>query len=272
MSPAILTLTTDFGGRDYYVGALKGVALGILPGVQLVDITHAIPAGDVEAGAFALGAAAPWFPAGTVHLAVVDPGVGTARRPLAVGARGCLWVGPDNGLLSHALADPAAEVRQIANPELTRTTLSATFHGRDLFAPAAAHLAAGVALAAAGPVVADPVRLAAPGPRRDRDRLVGVVVHVDAFGNLVTNLAAAALAPLGPRLQVRLPGAAPVRGLAHTYADVGAGEPVALIGSCDLLEIGVNGGSAARHFGIDRGAEVVVEPLSPLRPPSPPTP
>ena len=259
----LITLTSDFGLADGYVGAMKGVILSIAPAAALVDLTHQIPPQDVRAGAYALSQAAGEFPAGTVHLAVVDPGVGGPRRALAVRARGCLWVGPDNGLFTHVLGDPAAaaEARQLSHTGLARPDMSATFHGRDLFAPAAAHLASGFPFAEVGPPVTDPVRLAAPQPRRDGADLIGEVVHVDGFGNLITNLPAAMLDALPGRPTVRVEADTVVAGLSATYGSVPDGDVVALIGSGGLLEIGVNGGSAADTLRLGRGSLVTVHPL-----------
>ena len=189
----IVTLTTDFGGGDYYVGAMKGVILGIAPEAQLVDISHQIPPQDVLAAAFVLRHAAREFPPGTVHLAVVDPGVGTRRRPLALQSSGHLWVGPDNGLFSFVLDRADSRVHEIVRPDLGRPDPSSTFHGRDLFAPLAAHLCRGLDLADIGPPVADPVRLDESAPCKSADRIAGHIVHIDGFGNLVSNIAAAIL-------------------------------------------------------------------------------
>ncbi|MEW6751068.1 MAG: SAM-dependent chlorinase/fluorinase [Candidatus Latescibacterota bacterium] len=255
----IITLTTDFGLQDYYLAAMKGVILGIAPAACLVDVTHEVPAQDVRRAAFVLRHAACWFPAGTVHLAVVDPGVGTARLGLAVRAQGQLWVGPDNGLFTFLWRAPDLEVRAISPGELTAPPPSATFHGRDLFAPAAAHLASGVALGRLGPPVARPQTLPQLDPLRAAGRTEGQVVHVDRFGNLVTNIGIADLPGPPERVRVRPGGGREVRGLARTYGDAPAGELLALIGSAGLLEISVGGGSAAALLGAGPGQPVVVE-------------
>lgn len=194
---AIVTLTTDFGTRDAYVAAMKGAILGIARSVQLVDVTHEVAPHDVAEGAYALEAAAPYFPPGTVHVGVVDPGVGTARRGLAVVARGQVFVGPDNGLFTPFLGGDDWTAFELAAPEYRLRAVSRTFHGRDVFAPAAAHVAAGVDPARLGPRVTDPVRLPWPAPRRTGAGVAGVVVHVDRFGNLVTSIPAEAVAGLG---------------------------------------------------------------------------
>jgi S-adenosylmethionine hydrolase len=256
---SIVTLTTDFGTQDYYVGAMKGVMLAIAPRARLVDLTHQVPPQDLLAGAFVLRHAACEFPPGTIHLAVVDPGVGTLRRPLAARAAGQLWVGPDNGLFSFAFGDSERQIRAIVHPGLTSSRRSATFHGRDLFAPAAAHLAAGFPFEEIGPPVADPVCLEEMTPRRQAGRIRGQIIHVDRFGNLVTNIPAADLAGWEKGLRIHLGSGWELQGICRTYADVGPGRLLALIGSAGLLEVSVNGGSAARMLGIERRAPVIVE-------------
>jgi S-adenosylmethionine hydrolase len=255
----IITLTTDFGARDYYLGAVKGVLLSLAPEARLVDLTHEVPPQDVLEAAFVLRHACCEFPPGTVHLAVVDPGVGTARRALAVRSSGYLYVGPDNGLFSFALEAPGAQARQLAHPDLRKEPLSRTFHGRDLFAPAAALLCSGFPFAETGPLVADPVLLPEARPRSSADRLQGQVIHIDRFGNLVTNIAAADLEPWLPGLRILLGADTQLQRVCHTYAEAAPGELLALIGSAGLLEISLNGGSAARALGLDRRAPVVVE-------------
>ena len=258
--PPIVTLTTDFGDGDYYVGAMKGVILGIAPEAQLVDISHQIPPQDVLSAAFVLRHAACEFPPGTVHLAVVDPGVGTRRRPLAIQSNGHLWVGPDNGLFSFILDCADSRIHEIARPDLGRPDLSSTFHGRDLFAPLAAHLCRGLALADVGPPVADPVRLDESAPCKSANRIAGHIIYIDGFGNLVSNIAAADIAPWGTALHIRL-GDCVITELCRTYEEGEPGEPLALIGSADLLEIAVNGGNAAHQLGVQRSATLVVEKL-----------
>ena len=251
----IVTLTTDFGTQDYYVGAMKGVMLAIAPRLHLVDLSHELPAQDVLAAAFVLRHAARPFPPNTVHLAVVDPGVGSSRRALVVAAYQHLWVGPDNGLFSFALDAPDCQVRAINNADLMGAQISRTFHGRDVFAPVAAHLAAGVPLDEVGPAVEDPVCLKALRPQRSADGVEGQVIHVDRFGNLVTNIAAEMLD--GAR-RVCL-GDVVMEGVAQTYAEVEWGDVLALVGSAGTLEISVNGGAAARQLGAGQGARVRVE-------------
>jgi len=258
MPAPVITLMTDFGTRDPWVGIMKGVILGICPSAQLVDLSHEIAPQDVLEGALCLEAAVGFFPAGAVHLAVVDPGVGSARRALGIRAGGQFFVGPDNGLLSLAVgqAGGLTEAVELTNHAYRLTPLSRTFHGRDLFAPAAAHLAAGVALGCFGSVVSDPVRLSIPAARREAGRVVGEVIGVDRFGNLITNIDRRTfdrMAGAGLEIQV---GSHQVSKVVSTYADVSADEICALFGSTDHLEIAANGASAAIRLDVGRGATV----------------
>jgi S-adenosylmethionine hydrolase len=259
--PPVVALLTDFGLLDHYVGAMKGAILCVCPEATIVDVTHEVPAHDVAAGALALDAAYRHFPDGTAFAAVVDPGVGSERRPIAARAGRWLFVGPDNGLFTYVLeADPRARVRLIANPRLVRVPTSPVFHGRDLFGPVAARLAAGLALDDVGPAVTDPVRLEPPPKARTEDGWTGAVLHVDRFGNMTTNLLEADLAPLAEgspeALEVRLGPA--VLPLVRSYSDVAPGRPCALVGSSGRLEIAVRLGRAADMPGAGPGARVLV--------------
>ncbi len=241
---AIVTLTTDFGEADGYVGAMKGVLLSCAPGLTLVDITHSVPRHDIAAAANALADAAPWFPPGTVHVAVVDPGVGGARAAVVVAARRQLFVGPDNGIFDLVAPRPDA-VHAIAEPDFRRGAVSATFHGRDVFATTAAQLALGARPAAAGPATTLRGRLEfAAGDR---------VVHVDRFGNLVTNIAGVAAGAT-----VRIAGRA-IAGVSRTYESVAVGELCAYVGSRGTIEIAVREGSAAELLGASRGTPVEID-------------
>jgi S-adenosylmethionine hydrolase len=256
----IVTLTTDFGLRDAYVAEMKGVMLGIArasgQSLQLVDITHEVERHDITEGALALEAAAPFFPTGTVHLAVVDPGVGTARRGLAVAAAGHLLVGPDNGLFTPFLAVEGWRAFEIVEADYRLPLVSRTFHGRDLFAPAAAHLALGLDPARLGPPLRDPARLAWPEVRAVAGAVAGAVVHADRFGNLITSIHARSVEPLDAAVLIRVGGREVL--LAGTYADLPAGRPGALVGSSGRLEIAVRDGSAAAVLRARRGTPVVV--------------
>jgi len=261
----IVTLTTDFGSRDPFVGIMKGVILGIAPAARIVDLTHGVPPQAVLAGAHALASAAPYFPRGTIHVVVVDPGVGTRRRALVVETRDAWLVGPDNGCLS--LAAPARAVRRIVDVSRTRrrlTPTSATFHGRDVFAPVAAALAAGVDAATLGPRIASMKRLGLPRSHRRAGALLGEVLWADGFGNLVTNVGHDTLAAAGfrgPEVSVTI--GAHVLPIRASYADVPAGELVALVNSTSLLEIAVSGGSAAARLGASAGTPVRVSAAGP---------
>jgi len=257
--PSLITLTTDFGLRDPFVGIMKGVLLSICPSARLVDLTHEIPPQDVLAAGLALEAAAPFFPAGTVHLAVVDPGVGTARRPLAIRAGGSYLVGPDNGLFTFALEGRGWTAVSLTAPEYRLAEVSRTFHGRDVFAPAAAYLASGVPLERLGPAVTDPERLRRAGCRLEGGELVGEVLDADRFGNLLTSIPAARLAEIAGADGIALEVAGRrLRGPLGAYAEGGEGEAAVIVGSTGRLEIFVKGGSALNVLGIGRGAIVRV--------------
>ncbi|HTR97393.1 MAG TPA: SAM-dependent chlorinase/fluorinase [Candidatus Acidoferrales bacterium] len=265
MPSTIVTFLSDFGAQDWFVGVVHGIVHELAPSAAVVDLNHLIPPANVVRGAFILEAAAPDFPPGSVHLAVVDPGVGTERRALAVRARGAFFVGPDNGLLEWALAARDAEVHALAEERWFRRPVSRTFHGRDVFAPVAAHLARGEPIESFGPRITDPVRLAAAPPRREGDALVGRVVFIDRFGNALTNLTAELLdgAFAGPRdgLRVGLLGRE-VNGLARSYGDAPVGTLVAVLGSSGRLEIAQVGGDAAVRLGIGEGDPVTVRPIA----------
>lgn len=256
----IVTLTTDFGLRDAYVAEMKGVMLGIArtagESLQLVDVTHDVERHDITEGALALEAAAPFFPPGTVHLAVVDPSVGTARRGLAVVANGHVLVGPDNGIFTPFLGADGWHAVEIVEADYRLPLVSRTFHGRDLFAPAAAHLAFGLDPARLGPPVSDPVRLTWPEVRAVAGAVAGAVVHTDRFGNLITSIHARSVDLVDPALVIRV-GGREVR-LVGTYAELSVGRPGALVGSGGRLEIAVREGSAAAVLRARRGTPVVV--------------
>jgi S-adenosyl-L-methionine hydrolase (adenosine-forming) len=259
-SPPIVTLLTDFGTADAYVGIMKGVALGVRRDLTLVDLTHDIPPQAVAVGALVLRSAVPFFPAGTVHCAVVDPGVGSARAGIAVVTDAALLVGPDNGLLAPAVAalGGARAVFELAHAALFRQPVSATFHGRDVFAPVAAHLAGGLDPAGLGPQRDRMTPLALPAPIVEADTVRGEVLHVDRFGNLLTNIDRAALAAFRAQSVSVTVDAMSVDGLVTTYADVAPGTLLALLSSWGTLEVAQRDGSAAAQLGVGRGAPVVV--------------
>ncbi|MEM1202937.1 MAG: SAM-dependent chlorinase/fluorinase [Acidobacteriota bacterium] len=251
---AILTLLTDFGLRDYYVAAVKGVVLSAAPDTVLVDISHDVPPGDVEAASFLLSAAAVTFPAETVHLAVVDPGVGSDRRILAVETDSGRFVGPDNGLLTPFL-DRARRVVAVDRPDLYRPGPGATFHGRDRFAPVAAAWIRGVSVEDLGASVPDPVRLHVPAPRRRPEGLDGRVRHVDGFGNLVTDLPAEWV---GDRPCVAFVGDRRVHLFVDHYEQIPHGQAALLVGSLGTLELSMRGISLAERWDVARNASVKV--------------
>ncbi|HYK81787.1 MAG TPA: SAM-dependent chlorinase/fluorinase [Gemmatimonadales bacterium] len=242
----LITLLTDFGAADSYAGEVKGVLLSHVHGAALVDITHVIPPGDVQAGQYVLSRVWHRFPQGSVHLAVVDPGVGTERRALAASAAGHFFVAPDNGLLSFL--PPDAHFVALPIPP----GAAPTFHARDVFAPAAAQLALGAALPHLGHPITDPHRAPLPAPRRDGAAVVGEVIYVDRFGTLISNIPGAEVEP-GVRLRV---AGTEIGTLARTFGDVARGQLVALVGSGGTVEIAVRDGSAARLLGVGVGAEV----------------
>jgi S-adenosyl-L-methionine hydrolase (adenosine-forming) len=245
----LITLLTDFGTSDAYVAELKGALLSAAPETTLVDVTHAVPPGDIRAGAYLLGRVWRRFPPGTVHLAVVDPGVGSERAAFALAARDHFFVGPDNGLFTLIFRD--TEVQAVVLP--TPDGASPTFHGRDVFAPAAAALAGGTALARLGePFSGMPVRLAYTEPHYAGKSVVGQVVYVDRFGTLVTNLTPE-LVPSYAVLEVEGLEVGPLR---RTFSDVPIGGLVAYLGSGGQVEIAVRDGSAARRLGIGVGGRI----------------
>jgi hypothetical protein len=263
MPRPVITFTSDFGTQDWFVGVVHGVLYGICPEAHIVDLTHDIPPGFIGRAAFLLEAAAPDFPPGTVHLAVVDPGVGTARRALAVAARGQLFVGPDNGLLDWALRDPLARGHAVTDERWFRHPVSRTFHARDVFAPLAAHLACGLALERLGPPVRDAVRLDHATPETRDATIVGRVMFVDRFGNALTNIQAEDLGRVFPavpeaQLEVRVLRAV-IHGLSRAYGEHPLGAVVALLGSSGRLEIAQVGGDCANRLGIGEGDLVAVQ-------------
>ena len=255
MTTPIITLTTDFGTRDPFVGMMKGVILGICPDARLVDLTHDVAPQDVLEAALVLESSARFFPAGTVHLAVVDPGVGSRRRALAISAAGQRFVGPDNGLFTAALDEAGWEAVSLENPEYRLAEVSQTFHGRDVFAPAAAHLACGVALERFGPPVTDPVRLRFPDCRLENGAWVGEVIGADRFGNLLTSVTARRLGEAAAGWIVELGGRI-LGPLVSCYTEGREGEPSAVIGSTGRVEIFVRNASARTLLGAGRGTPV----------------
>lgn len=260
MRPVIAFLT-DFGTQDHYAGTMRGVVLGICPDATLVDITHEIPAHDVMGGALELAASYKYFPAGTIFVVVVDPGVGSARRGVAADTGDYKFVAPDNGVLTAVLREtPAKKIVELTERRYARPTVSRTFEGRDRFAPAAAWLAKGVQLAALGRPVSEIHRLDLPLPEASADTVRGVVVRVDRFGNLVTNIDRKLVERLGGDGGVTIDADGKAIGrLVATYADLPADGVGALFGSTDHLELAAPSASAAERLGLGRDAVVTVK-------------
>jgi S-adenosylmethionine hydrolase len=259
----VITLTSDFGQADWYVGAMKGVILSIAPDVMLVDISHEIRPHDIRQAAFILYAAVPCFPPGSIHLVVVDPGVGGARRPVAVRTGGpALFVAPDTGVLSYVLAaahDPPALAVVLNDPHFHRQPVSRTFHGRDIFAPAAAHLARGLPLESLGDPIADLVTFPVPAPLpRPGGGWQGHVLHIDRFGNLILDVREEDLGAAAEGVVVEVAGRRIV-GLARAYAEAAPGELLAYVGSTrGHLEVAIREGNAAESLGLAVGDGVAL--------------
>lgn len=255
---SLITLTTDFGLKDSYVGTMKGVILGINPQATIVDLCHEIEPQNVRQAAFVLYTAYRYFPRGTIHVVVVDPGVGSERRAIALRTPMATFVAPDNGVLSYVVADEEVErVVSLTNPQYWLAEVSSTFHGRDIFAPLAAHLSLGVPLEELGEALAEIVTFSVPQPEIGEDgTLRGHIIHVDRFGNLITDVKQQA-ARLSQETIIEVRGHRIV-GLRRTYAEAAKGEILALIGSSGHLEIAMRGGSAMRTLGMKVGDEVKI--------------
>jgi S-adenosyl-L-methionine hydrolase (adenosine-forming) len=262
LSNAIITLTTDYGTNDHLVGTLKGVILKINPEATIVDITHNVTPYDLLDGALAIGSAFSYFPARTIHVVVVDPGVGTERRPILATADNQYFVAPDNGVLSLVYErDPNVVVRHATAEHYYLQPVSKTFHGRDVFAPVAAWLSKGWQTASMGEVIEDYKRLALPRPKASDGVLKGVVMRVDGFGNLVTNFRQEDLsedARKSGTVHLKV-GEREVSRLVETFAAGNSGEAIAYLGSAGYVEIAVNKGNAAKTLGLGRGAAVVLQ-------------
>jgi len=259
----IIAMLTDFGTRDHYAGAIKGVILTLCPDAVLVDISHEIPPHDIVTGAIELAACYRFFPHGTIFLAVVDPGVGSSRRGIAAEVGDYRFVAPDNGLLTAVFAETAPKrVVSLTERRYARPTISKTFEGRDRFAPAAAWLARGAEMTALGTAVRDYTRIDIPQASQEDDRVVGRVLRVDHFGNLVTNISRAMVDRVSGRGPIRITvGGHGVGALVETYAAAAPGGVCALFGGSDHLEIAENGGRATDRLGLGVGA--IVEVLRP---------
>jgi S-adenosyl-L-methionine hydrolase (adenosine-forming) len=256
---AIITLTSDFGLVDGYVGIMKGVILSIAPESRLIDLSHDLQPQAVRQAAFVLSRAVPFFPVGAVHLAVVDPGVGTSRRPLLVITPNAKFVGPDNGLFTFALDGPDAQAWLLNKPEYWLPQVSRSFHGRDIFAPVAAHLSAGVAPDRLASPLLDPVRLSHLAPVREANGdITGQVVYVDRFGNLLTNIPAGWLG--GRRWECEI-GGMRIAGPSDSYGAAPEDSLLLLISSSGTVEIAVRNGSAFKRLALGEGAEIHLLPI-----------
>ncbi|HUN62681.1 MAG TPA: SAM-dependent chlorinase/fluorinase [Candidatus Sulfotelmatobacter sp.] len=262
MANPIITLTTDYGTDDHLVGVLKGVILKINPDAQIIDITHAVAAYDLLDGALQIASAYAYFPPRTIHVIIVDPGVGTERRPILVSGQNQYFVAPDNGVLSAVYdREQNFTVRHLTSEHYFNLPVSKTFHGRDVFAPVAAWLSKHWQPASMGEVIEDFKRFAMPKPKEANGSWKGVVLKVDSFGNLITNFRAEDLSPESlEKGQIQLHvGNHNVTRMVHMFASGNAGEPVAYMGSSGYLEVAVNKGNAAKQLGIGRGTPVVLD-------------
>ncbi len=255
MRKPILTLTTDFGLSDHYVGVMKGVILGICPQAQIVDISHEVTPFEITEGAYMIAQSYRHFPKKTVHVVVVDPGVGTSRRPILMEAAGQYFIAPDNGVLSMIYSREKHKIRLIANDRFYRKPVSRTFHGRDIFAPVAAHVCAGVLPAKVGKPIEDYLRPAFEKPQRSGKRTWnGRILKIDRFGNIITNFHADEFPNLEQRNFVMTIGPREISVITHNYAEAGPGELFVIVGSSGYLEVSVGQGSAAKVIGCETGA------------------
>ncbi len=260
MANRLITFTTDFGLSDHFVGTMKGVVAGIAPQARVIDISHDIAPYNVTEAAFVITEAWPYFPKGTIHVVVVDPGVGSSRRPILAEAGGHFFIAPDNGVLSLVFDGAAHNVRVISNPKFMRREISRTFHGRDIFAPAAAHLAKDAKPAAFGKLIHDYVRSWSDKPApQGKDSWRGTILKIDRFGNLITNFAARDFAGITARPFEMRAGTKHIQRLALTYAETEVGDLFVIVGSAGYLEIAANQASAATLLGCSAGASVELD-------------
>jgi S-adenosylmethionine hydrolase len=264
LRPPIITLTTDYGTRDHLVGAMKGVILKVMPDVRIVDISHQVLPCDILDGALTLGMAYKYFPPNTIHVVVVDPGVGSPRRAILVTGDHHFFIAPDNGVLSMVYEqEESFSVRHITSDHYFLRPLSNTFHGRDVFAPVAAWLAKNQQPMSFGEEITDPVRFSMPKPKTAEGKVKGVVLKVDNYGNLVTNITAEHIPQVflpDGRFRININGKEVTR-VVQNYGEGAPDEACGILGSAGMLEISVNRGSASRSLGAQRGAEVVVDLL-----------
>lgn len=258
----IITLTTDFGLKDPYVAEMKAVILNLSPNVEVVDISHQIEKFSVKMGAYVLSSVAPYFPKGTIHVAVVDPGVGTERQPILIQTENGYLIGPDNGVLALTVRNTAGRkrVRRIVNKKLMMSNVSNTFHGRDVFAPAAAHLANGVSPDEFGPEISQIVTPGFAKIVRRKGMLVGEVIYIDDFGNIITSFGEEEIGFMKSErtIDLKLKNARLRLKFCKTYGEADLKEPMALIGSHNFLEISINQGNAAKVFKIKSGDKITL--------------
>jgi S-adenosylmethionine hydrolase len=259
----VITLLSDFGTRDPYVGSMKGVILSICRNAKVVDTTHDVAKFNVVQGSYVLAAVVPYFPPGTIHVCVVDPGVGTKRKALLVKTKRCNLIGPDNGILMLAASREGIEkVIEIKNPRYMLSEVSSTFHGRDVFCAVAAHLANGVPMKKFGAETTEYFQPSFSKPTVSGGKLSGEVIHLDDFGNVVTNISLAEIGKIGIKpgatVRVVLGSATTEMRFGRTYGEVAVGQPLTLMGSTGLLEISINRGNAASVYGAREGSEVTI--------------
>ena len=260
MSSTIITLLTDFGYKDHYVGVMKGVILGINPQIKIVDISHNISPHNILEGAITLSNAFSYFPKGTIHVAVVDPGVGSKRKPIVVSGEKYIFVGPDNGIFGLVYNQlKEFKVYELTNPRLFLNPVSVTFHGRDIFAPAAAYLSKGLSPREVGEEINEYQKVSIPVPHIGEKIIRGNIIYFDFFGNAVTNINRSHLNIIGKKefLKVKI-GEKVIPKIFHHYQEVEKGKPLALIGSSELLEISVREGNASKLLDLKEGDEVIV--------------
>ncbi len=252
----IITLLTDFGYSDPYVGSMKGVILEINPDATIVDISHDVVPQNIHEAAFILNRAYPFFPKGTIHVVVVDPGVGSSRSIIGVKTDSYVFLAPDNGVLKYVFENHSAVVHQITNRNYFRKKVSQTFQGRDIFAPVAAHLSIGVPLDTLGQSFENYTKGTVPKPVAGDKKISGEIIHIDRFGNGITNIDRNQLTSLN-QIRIRVKTIM-IRGLSTNYADVPTGKPLALIGSGDTLEISVHQGNASQQLGFGMGDKITI--------------
>ena len=258
----VITLMTDFGTSDHFVGAMKGVILDINPQIRIVDITHAVPPQDIRGAAFLINSAYRYFPSGSIHVIVVDPGVGSQRRSIICQTDAAYFVCPDNGVLSYILKDNTHRVVALDNAAFWLSEVSNTFHGRDIFAPVAAYLSRGISLGQFGNVANNVARFSIPAPQVSKAAIIGSVIWIDRFGNLITNLTPDMLESFGMESDfVIRAGKAEICRLNRAYAESGKGECLAIVGSSGHLEISVNQGSAAQALGLRRDDTIEIQKI-----------